>query len=518
MTHFSDPEPLSEADLIWLEELLLGRISDEENTEGKDEGILDLSELDGYLTAIVSAPQLIPPSEWFPAIWGDFQPQWKDRQQIEKVLSLIVTLMNETAFTLMENPQDFTPVFLFTDYNGSESMIVDDWCVGYLRGIGLCPETWDIETEPMMSLLMPIVILGSEAMFELRDSLKKKEIKALQEQIAGSAAKIHSYWLAQREDEVFGEFTEELPEYSNESLQRLSEPELIGLMMKDEDRVPRNVIDECAKRAEKMVDALAPMADANEGEEFETAGRWWMRLHAIMILGLIPGEKAGMMLLPFIDYLRFAEDGEFQDWFAGYWPCLTRNKPASVIQKLRELCEDADVDWYTRINLAESVIDDARKQGEQVLEADLDWLAAFVKDENEYWEFRFAAARCLLNFPRERYRELLGHIASLQSDFDRVFDQQDIDRVYGQSTDQPEWDNDREPWGFYNTEAIKARQQGWSNELDELQDWPFDDNELADGDFLLDDQHPFLHEPPMVGRDDPCPCGSGKKFGKCCLH
>lgn len=79
MIHFSYPEPLSDADLIWLEELLLDRISDEEDSEGKDEGILDLSELDGFRTANVSAPQLIPPLEWFPAIWDDFEPQWKDR-------------------------------------------------------------------------------------------------------------------------------------------------------------------------------------------------------------------------------------------------------------------------------------------------------------------------------------------------------------------------------------------------------------------------------------------------------
>lgn len=26
------------------------------------------------------------------------------------------------------------------------------------------------------------------------------------------------------------------------------------------------------------------------------------------------------------------------------------------------------------------------------------------------------------------------------------------------------------------------------------------------------------HAPPKVGRNDPCPCGSGKKFKKCCLN
>jgi hypothetical protein len=29
-------------------------------------------------------------------------------------------------------------------------------------------------------------------------------------------------------------------------------------------------------------------------------------------------------------------------------------------------------------------------------------------------------------------------------------------------------------------------------------------------------QQPFVREAPKVGRNDPCPCGSGKKFKKCC--
>ena len=28
----------------------------------------------------------------------------------------------------------------------------------------------------------------------------------------------------------------------------------------------------------------------------------------------------------------------------------------------------------------------------------------------------------------------------------------------------------------------------------------------------------FAHPTPKVGRNDPCPCGSGKKFKKCCLY
>ncbi len=27
----------------------------------------------------------------------------------------------------------------------------------------------------------------------------------------------------------------------------------------------------------------------------------------------------------------------------------------------------------------------------------------------------------------------------------------------------------------------------------------------------------IYHAPPQVGRNEPCPCGSGKKFKKCCI-
>ena len=29
-------------------------------------------------------------------------------------------------------------------------------------------------------------------------------------------------------------------------------------------------------------------------------------------------------------------------------------------------------------------------------------------------------------------------------------------------------------------------------------------------------QAPVRHDGPKVGRNDPCPCGSGKKYKKCC--
>ena len=39
--------------------------------------------------------------------------------------------------------------------------------------------------------------------------------------------------------------------------------------------------------------------------------------------------------------------------------------------------------------------------------------------------------------------------------------------------------------------------------------WKFKDGELVP-------ENPTVREEPKIGRNDPCPCGSGKKYKKCC--
>ena len=43
----------------------------------------------------------------------------------------------------------------------------------------------------------------------------------------------------------------------------------------------------------------------------------------------------------------------------------------------------------------------------------------------------------------------------------------------------------------------------------EADGWKFEDGELIG-------EKPTVREEPKVGRNDPCPCGSGKKYKKCC--
>lgn len=41
--------------------------------------------------------------------------------------------------------------------------------------------------------------------------------------------------------------------------------------------------------------------------------------------------------------------------------------------------------------------------------------------------------------------------------------------------------------------------------------WKFEDGQLVR-------DEPIVREQPKIGRNDPCPCGSGKKYKKCCAR
>ncbi|WP_026016950.1 SEC-C metal-binding domain-containing protein, partial [Catenovulum agarivorans] len=43
-------------------------------------------------------------------------------------------------------------------------------------------------------------------------------------------------------------------------------------------------------------------------------------------------------------------------------------------------------------------------------------------------------------------------------------------------------------------------------------------NTLFGEEYILQNSVPVSSLTTKVGRNDPCPCGSGKKYKKCCLH
>jgi uncharacterized protein len=145
--------PLTEKELDRLDRFLLERIDTDADAEGMDEGVLAISELDGLLTALVSGPDLIPPSKWLVAVWGDFEPIWNSEQEFQQIFSLMMRHMNGIAATLMEQPEDFEPIFMERVVEDKTYIVVDECCEGYMRGIALAGDRWNSGGTQMAKLL-----------------------------------------------------------------------------------------------------------------------------------------------------------------------------------------------------------------------------------------------------------------------------------------------------------------------------------------------------------------------------
>jgi uncharacterized protein len=192
---------LNHEELERLDLFLLERIDQDVYSEGMDEGVFNISELDGLFTAIVSGPTLIAPSQWLPIVWGDFEPEWTNEKESEEIFSLMFRHINDIAAILSEEPHNFEPLFMERSVEGKTYTIVDEWCEGYIRGVSLATIQWESGGGKMTDLLLPILTFASEQGWDALDKLSRNEIEKIQKAIAPSAREIHAWWLTLRTDD-----------------------------------------------------------------------------------------------------------------------------------------------------------------------------------------------------------------------------------------------------------------------------------------------------------------------------
>jgi len=192
-------EYISDEKLDRLDNFLLERIGDDADTEGKDEGIFCLSQLDGFLAAVVSGPTMITPSQWLPAVWGDFEPVWDSEKEFQEIFMLIVDIMNSNATLLMDSTDEYEPLFLEHEVKGKTYTIVDEWCEGYIRGVNLARNQWDTGGLEMQILLTPIAAFTSETKWQAHELTSDVELATVRNAITPNVHEIYDFWQARRE-------------------------------------------------------------------------------------------------------------------------------------------------------------------------------------------------------------------------------------------------------------------------------------------------------------------------------
>lgn len=165
-----------------------------------DESITGASELDGFLTALVSSPEPIPASEWLAAIWGgeDKLPAWESEAEATRFAELATKLMNYSAVTLAEAPDDFEALFLFNEDGDEDSKIVFYWCAGYMRAVEIREQLWLSLPDAEAQCLAQIALFGSDEHLGTLEKLNARRLAEFQDQIEPAATDLHIYWAKQR--------------------------------------------------------------------------------------------------------------------------------------------------------------------------------------------------------------------------------------------------------------------------------------------------------------------------------
>ena len=115
-----------------------------------------LPDLDGFLTGIAIGPELIPPSEWLPIVWGGEEPAFNDQAQAQSILGAIMSRYNEILAQIADG--GIEPIFMETP---SGDVIAADWAEGFMQALRLRPEAWEklLTSEHDFALLVPIAAL-----------------------------------------------------------------------------------------------------------------------------------------------------------------------------------------------------------------------------------------------------------------------------------------------------------------------------------------------------------------------
>jgi uncharacterized protein len=117
-----------------------------------------LSDLDGFLTGIAIGPELVPPSEWLPAIWGGETPEYVDHDEASAIGDAIMARYHEIALQIAEERCE--PIF-WIDRDGVP--IAFAWADGFLQAIMLRADAWEkLLKSEHVAFLFPILALCSD--------------------------------------------------------------------------------------------------------------------------------------------------------------------------------------------------------------------------------------------------------------------------------------------------------------------------------------------------------------------
>ena len=122
------------------------------------------AELRGFLFAVLNAPELIPPSEWIPEVFGGAEPAYANAGEAQSVMAELMALNNACVAPLATEPAGLPDGVVFRQpplANFDEGAPAAAWARGFIRGYGWIEESWDGVDEEFGSVLAALGFFSS---------------------------------------------------------------------------------------------------------------------------------------------------------------------------------------------------------------------------------------------------------------------------------------------------------------------------------------------------------------------
>ncbi|HKQ75179.1 MAG TPA: SEC-C metal-binding domain-containing protein [Blastocatellia bacterium] len=298
--------------------------------------------------------------------------------------------------------------------------------------------------------------------------------------------------------------------------------ELIDLLFKEEDRVTAPHARELINRGAEAACALREIL-ANEDYWYEgQGGDHWIVVHAVNILGAMQDELALPVLIEMVPHAYFSN----HDSAVEVLPAALAEYGAAALEPYMKFideyrgayrdnpdfshCRHTVSAALTRIALKD---ESARARVSDFING---LFANRQEDDSIFLSFSAGHPVALDKAPgKER------SLQAVRAAYERGTISQEINGSFKEFTRMvrerhPNLFNDLKSglFDFYKPEAIERRRRARAEQADDDPYWPEARMDAPVG--YTTAEGGGLQRTEKIGRNDPCPCGSGKKYKKCC--
>jgi uncharacterized protein len=187
-----------------LNETEIGQLDDFLTSDSAPDAAMDVSMMDGFMTALASGPNLMMPGTMVGWIWdaehGQELPAFASADESEGIVGLIIRHSNSVNDTLNHASAGYEPLIPERESDGRVISVIDDWCEGYYKGISVDRTAWAPLLEEHPEWFTVIMLYGTEEgwneLERRKDSLDQHQ--ALAVSLVRSVQDIHHYWVEQR--------------------------------------------------------------------------------------------------------------------------------------------------------------------------------------------------------------------------------------------------------------------------------------------------------------------------------